>query len=205
MQEPKAADLLSVILLRKKKDKKYKKYASFNRRIMAASIDTTIALFTLAPVVDFLLRMFNPTHDISFEQYQATQANPDTANSELMRLLVDSGKLTEMLISSTTQMLVLLIASAVCWKIWSATPGKMLLGMKIVDAASEKPISNRQILLRSLGYIISCSVFFMGILWISLDKRRQGWHDKIAGTTVVLTRHLKNEIDSEESATQDPG
>ena len=64
----KAADLLSIIMLRKKKDEKYKKYASFNRRIMAATIDSVIALFTLAPVVDFFLKRFNPEHETTLEQ-----------------------------------------------------------------------------------------------------------------------------------------
>jgi uncharacterized RDD family membrane protein YckC len=29
---------------------------------------------------------------------------------------------------------------------------------------------------------------FIGILWVAFDSRKQGWHDKIAGTVVVRTR-----------------
>jgi uncharacterized RDD family membrane protein YckC len=26
---------------------------------------------------------------------------------------------------------------------------------------------------------------YLGFLWIAFDRRKQGWHDKIAGTVVV--------------------
>ena len=26
---------------------------------------------------------------------------------------------------------------------------------------------------------------FLGFLWIAFDKRKQGWHDKLAGTVVT--------------------
>jgi uncharacterized RDD family membrane protein YckC len=28
-------------------------------------------------------------------------------------------------------------------------------------------------------------VFFLGFIWVAFDKRKQGWHDKIAGTVVI--------------------
>lgn len=39
--------------------------------------------------------------------------------------------------------------------------------------------------LRYIGLIISCVVFFIGVLWVIFDAQKQGWHDKIAGTYVV--------------------
>jgi uncharacterized RDD family membrane protein YckC len=30
--------------------------------------------------------------------------------------------------------------------------------------------------------------FFLGFIWIGLDARKQGWHDKLAGTVVVRPR-----------------
>jgi len=40
-------------------------------------------------------------------------------------------------------------------------------------------------LLRWAGMEISGVVLFLGYLWILIDKKKQGWHDKIAGTYVV--------------------
>ena len=39
--------------------------------------------------------------------------------------------------------------------------------------------------LRYIGFVISCVVFFLGVIWAAFDSQRQGWHDKIAGTYVI--------------------
>jgi len=39
--------------------------------------------------------------------------------------------------------------------------------------------------LRYIGFVISCVVFFLGVIWAAFDAQKQGWHDKIAGTYVV--------------------
>jgi uncharacterized RDD family membrane protein YckC len=28
----------------------------------------------------------------------------------------------------------------------------------------------------------------MGLLWVAFDPRKQGWHDKLAGTVVIRSR-----------------
>ena len=42
--------------------------------------------------------------------------------------------------------------------------------------------------LRYLGYVISAIPLFLGFIWIAFDKQKQGFHDKIAGTFVVVCR-----------------
>lgn len=69
------------------------------------------------------------------------------------------------------------------WK--SATPGKMVVSAKIVDAKTLGEPSTGQLIVRYIGYYISAFVFFLGFLWVAFDKRKQGWHDKIAGTLVI--------------------
>lgn len=71
------------------------------------------------------------------------------------------------------------------WMTYAATPGKMLLDCDIVDARSGGPITLKQALLRYIGYFISAFVLGLGFLWIAWDKRKQGWHDKLAGTVVI--------------------
>ena len=70
------------------------------------------------------------------------------------------------------------------WLYKSATPGKMATRLTIVDAKTGKKPTVVQFLLRYLGYFLS-SIFLLGFIWIAFDKRKQGWHDKIAGTVVV--------------------
>jgi len=70
------------------------------------------------------------------------------------------------------------------WLYKSATPGKMLTKLTIVDAKTGKKPTPVQFVLRYLGYFLS-SIFLLGFIWVAFDRRKQGWHDKIAGTVVV--------------------
>ena len=39
--------------------------------------------------------------------------------------------------------------------------------------------------LRYIGFVVSCVVILIGVIWAAFDAQKQGWHDKIAGTYVV--------------------
>jgi uncharacterized RDD family membrane protein YckC len=71
------------------------------------------------------------------------------------------------------------------WLRFSATPGKMLLRLKVVDIKTSEPISFRQAIIRYFGYVPSILCFFIGIIWVVFDIRKQGWHDKLASTAVI--------------------
>lgn len=184
-EQPKMPDMLGAVGLRPKKNNPDKIYASFNRRMVAATIDSCIAALVLAPLVDFLLPAMVPIDIAQLQQQLAGEADPQARQAILHALLVESGALQSWFMGALAQTGALLAATALCWKRWSATPGKLLLRMKIVDAASGVSMSDRQILLRIAGYFVACGTFFLGIIWIGFDKRRQGWHDKMADTVVV--------------------
>jgi uncharacterized RDD family membrane protein YckC len=80
------------------------------------------------------------------------------------------------------------IAVVVFWITRQATPGKMLLGMRIVDARTGGPLSAGQAIGRYLGYYLCIFSLFLGFIWVAFDARKQGWHDKLAGTVVVRVR-----------------
>ena len=71
------------------------------------------------------------------------------------------------------------------WARTGATPGMKAMGLKVVRDADGGPITNGQAILRLVGYWISGAVFYLGDIWILVDKRRRGWHDLIAGTVVI--------------------
>lgn len=83
--------------------------------------------------------------------------------------------------------LVLLAAPAVllAWWLFQGTPGKLLLGCRIVDARDGGRPRFWQLLVRLLGYAIAIAPAGLGLLWMLWDRRRQGWHDKLARTLVV--------------------
>lgn len=65
------------------------------------------------------------------------------------------------------------------------TPGKRLMGIRVIDFQTGGPLGYGKGLLRCLGRILSSIPCLLGYLWAIWDKQHQGWHDKIAGTVVV--------------------
>lgn len=69
------------------------------------------------------------------------------------------------------------------------TPGKMLLGLQVLSVEGNQ-ISFGIAFLRSVGYLVSSAIFCLGYIWIGFDSKKQGWHDKIAGTVVVVRENI---------------
>lgn len=72
------------------------------------------------------------------------------------------------------------------WRRFRGTPGKMALRLRVVDAATGAPLPLGQCVLRYVGYFLSTLPLGLGFLWVAFDARKQGWHDKIAGSVVVV-------------------
>jgi len=72
------------------------------------------------------------------------------------------------------------------------TPGKMAVGIKVVDAQGNRPTLRVAALREVLGKVISTVVLFLGFLWIDIDKQKQGWHDRIADTYVIKVVKAKS-------------
>jgi uncharacterized RDD family membrane protein YckC len=71
------------------------------------------------------------------------------------------------------------------WTRYLGTPGKMLLRLRVVDATTGKAISTPKAIGRYLGYYVSAFPLLLGFIWVGIDKKKQGFHDKLAGTVVI--------------------
>jgi uncharacterized RDD family membrane protein YckC len=93
------------------------------------------------------------------------------------------------------------VATILFWKFKGATPGKMAIGARIVDARTGQPASTAQLIGRYIGYYPSMLALCMGYVWIGIDKRKQGWHDMLASTVVIRrpSRPLPVQFDVPES------
>jgi uncharacterized RDD family membrane protein YckC len=80
------------------------------------------------------------------------------------------------------------LAIVVFWVTKQATPGKMLIKARIVDANTGEKASTGQLIGRYAGYYLATIPFGLGLLWVAFDARKQGWHDKLAGTVVVRSK-----------------
>jgi uncharacterized RDD family membrane protein YckC len=79
------------------------------------------------------------------------------------------------------------------WVAKQATPGKMLLSLRVVDAKTGGSLSVGQSIARYLGYFVSSIPLGLGLIWVGIDSKKQGWHDKIAGTVVVRSKQRGTE------------
>src|SRR5436190_12412073 len=67
------------------------------------------------------------------------------------------------------------------WSRGGQTPGMKLLHIKVVRDLDGGPVEVVPAILRLVGYWINQVAFYIGFLWIFVDKRHRGWHDLIAG------------------------
>ncbi|NCN44500.1 MAG: RDD family protein [Thiomicrospira sp.] len=74
------------------------------------------------------------------------------------------------------------------WSRFQATPGKTILGIKIIDCHSGIAPSKKQVFIRLLGYIVSSLPLGLGFLWVAIHPQKRGWHDLMAGTKVIYSQ-----------------
>lgn len=70
------------------------------------------------------------------------------------------------------------------WLLTDRTIGQAALGLRVVRSNGQ-PLKLGSAIRRVIGYYLSFFALFIGFLWILLDDRRQGWHDKLADTIVI--------------------
>lgn len=143
-------------------------YAGFWIRVGASIIDTLVMLIIFIPTAMMIYGANTMSTEVTNQNmsYWSSSFHMETSGNVFLNYILPA---------------VLVLAF---WLYKSATPGKMATRLTIVDAKTGKKPTVLQFLLRYLGYFLS-SIFFLGFIWIAFDKRKQGWHDKIAGTVVI--------------------
>lgn len=91
---------------------------------------------------------------------------------------------------SDGMLLVLAGYGAVMWRLNGTTVGGVICNLKVVRLDG-RPIGWDTAILRALGCFLSLVAAGLGFFWIAFDREHQAWHDKIAGTVVVLVPKAK--------------
>ena len=182
-------------------------YSGFHARSVALLIDCFIAAIIFMPLFylfdNIIFGKVSPSDIIEIvttKGLELKDANPESfnmqsyiLNNELLHeyFVTDNGYI-KIAISRILQLGILLPTFLLFWIKKQATPGKMALSLKIVDATTLKKPTRKQLIIRMLSYIVSIAPFFLGMIWIAIDRRKQGWHDKIANTLVIKEKTIKN-------------
>jgi uncharacterized RDD family membrane protein YckC len=161
-------------------------YAGFWIRLLAYLIDAVPLLIVGFILFAPLFAAFSATaRDLPFpepgtmmsaEEYRALQEQMMRQMTETMAPFYSAYGLWELLS----------VAYFVGFWTWRGqTPGMMLLGLRVARETDGASPGFARSILRYVGYLISGFVLLLGFIWIAFDSRKQGWHDKIAGTVVV--------------------
>ena len=142
-------------------------YIGFWKRFIGFLVNSLILALMLAPVGHLMFTNINSSGDSTDEQ----QGTIDQLNI--------------MVHQSSIEFAIAAVVFLLFWIFRNSEPGKMIFSAVIVDADSHHSPSKGQYLIRYLAYYISLLPLGLGFLWIAFDDRKQGWHDKIAGTVVI--------------------
>ncbi|NMY16369.1 RDD family protein [Pseudomonas sp. WS 5019] len=82
-----------------------------------------------------------------------------------------------------------------CWHLWGKTPGMRAVNAELVDARTfERPLwwrlALRYLVFAALIVVLGGYAFLLLAVWMAVDKRKQGLHDRVAGTLVILRMPL---------------
>jgi uncharacterized RDD family membrane protein YckC len=151
------------------------KFAGFGRRLVAFTIDNIIInivfiIFLVIIVAAFAFGSLSGDADV----WIADWTNPS--------------RITSLALMVTIFYIAVSIAYFTYFHgINGRTPGKMLLALQVLSAEG-RPIGFGTAFLRAIGYLVSSLLFTLplGFIWAIFDKKKQGWHDKIAGTVVII-------------------
>lgn len=98
---------------------------------------------------------------------------------------VDSGAAIGSLVFFLIGFIVSVLYFPFFWARGGQTPGMRPFGLRVVSDRDGSRIGWGTALLRLIGLAVAGAVFYLGYIWIFIDKRRRGWQDLIAGTVVI--------------------
>ena len=70
------------------------------------------------------------------------------------------------------------------WSLTGQTLGQRVMGLRVVRLNSRR-MGIGLSLVRWIGYQVCIFTLGIGFLWVLIDNRRMGWHDKLARTCVI--------------------
>ncbi|WP_353284225.1 RDD family protein [Wolbachia endosymbiont (group A) of Lasioglossum fulvicorne] len=180
------------VIQKVKKDENGICYVTGLRRYISVLLD----LIIIALFLQFCSQAFNQLFTNSEDSKILSQI---AAKSPMQAPLSIEEKTTQSrlgklwILNQIVQFIMLFCYVAYMWVRFAATPGKLLLGLRVVDAQTFEKMTLKQATKRFFSFILSVAPLFLGFLWSNFNKRCQTWHDKIAGTVVVTSKSLRRQ------------
>jgi len=155
-------------------------YAGFASRLIAYAIDTVIAIAGIS-VIWWLI-------DVTVSLLKVQEVIAALGWSNKFNFLVNSSG--DFVLRGFVFIFGVGLYQVFFLTLANRTIGKSVMGLQVVPLRGGR-IGVLRATLRYLGYVVSIIPLFFGFIWILFSRRRQGWHDKIAGTCVVYSWEAK--------------
>lgn len=153
-------------------------YPTLIPRIFASTLDLFMLSILATPITTFISFQLSV---LLFKVSIAEILIKATENLEALSVINPSSLLLFLMLMSLVNLLIVGVYFIGFWIYYGATPGKMIMHMKIVDAVTLEKPQKWQFIKRFCGYF---SALF-GIWSIMFSKQHQALHDKIAKTVVI--------------------
>ncbi len=152
------------------------RYVGFWMRVVAAVID----ILVFGAVIGLLLYwIYGSSYFTSLlDAYLASLTEASAPTKPMFSGVAD------FLINVVLPILLLLVF----WRFRGATPGKMAISARIVDARMLADPAAWQLLVRFIVLAISLIPLGVVLIWVAFDRRKQGLHDKLARTVVIYSK-----------------
>ncbi|HXT51126.1 MAG TPA: RDD family protein, partial [Thermoanaerobaculia bacterium] len=92
---------------------------------------------------------------------------------------------TGAVVSSLLSLLLGIVVPIVCWALFGATPGKALLGLRVIGGKRRRGLGIPLAFFRLCGVMVSAVLFGLGFVMVAFTRDKRGLHDHLAGTAVV--------------------
>ncbi|GAA4411016.1 hypothetical protein GCM10023168_31350 [Fodinibacter luteus] len=154
--------------------------ADFGKRVLAYLVDSALILLGLVPmVIGGIMLAFASPSELSYDQYgNLTRSGGDTGLAVTGGLLIGLG----------------FLVMFVLW-LWNRvfrmgrtgqSVGKKVVGLKLVDDRTGRPIGAGMSFLREVVHGIVNQVFYLSYLWMLWDTDKQTLGDKAVHSTVIV-------------------
>ena len=145
-------------------------FAGHGARLVAYLIDSVI--LTVALIVPFLVLV----------------AGAGATGSDLVRPQErppDGGVVAAFGLAFLVAMVIVFGYFPFFWARSGQTPGMRPFRLWVVRDRDGSSVGKGKAILRMVGMFFVSSIFYLGFVWVFVDRRRRAWHDLIAGTVVI--------------------
>lgn len=166
-------------------------YAGFVTRAVAIVIDILIVIVSVLVITAAISLPLNFFLGVNMQTCQVTTSGPSVLRSwdGMRQVLCTAVNVTSIAIAVLTGPLYFIFLATA----GGQTVGKYIMGVRVVRLDG-KPMTYWDGALRWFGYLVSLLPLGLGFLWVIVDDRRRGFHDKLAGTCVIYAwRAQQNE------------